>query len=248
MKVLGLDWVGTWTDRFDETVSFFETTLGLPIGKKENEFVRLDLPNASCVEVFGPGDADHRYFTTGPAVGFLVEDFDAARRELVRHRLELLGPAGGSVGEVRWQHLRAPDGYVYEIVDHPGRHALHPPSGPIGITHLAWVGTRTAHYDATRAFFRDVLGLPVVEDLPELTEYRLPDGAAVEVFLPGSPLDHPHFSTGPVPGFGVEDFERAVDALRSRGVRILQSRQTAVGGWAHFRALDGWVYELKGGT
>jgi catechol 2,3-dioxygenase-like lactoylglutathione lyase family enzyme len=244
VKALGLDWVGTRTPRFRETVDFFHEILGLPIGVQEADFVRLDLPDSSCVEVFGPRDTDHPYFTTGPAVGFVVDDIEGARHDLVRHGIELLGLTGGEVGAARWQHFRAPDGYVYEVVEHPGRRALAPP-GPLGVTHLAWVGTRTPHYDEMRSFFGNFMRLEVVEDLPELTEYRLPDGASLEVFLPGTPLDHPHFSTGPVPGFGVEQLSRAVEVLRSHKVPILQSKETAGGGWAHFRSPDGYVYELK---
>jgi catechol 2,3-dioxygenase-like lactoylglutathione lyase family enzyme len=246
MKILGLDWVGTRTGQFRETVDFFEQTLGLPVGLREADFVRLDLPNASCLEVFGPDERDHLYFTTGPVVGFLVEDVEAARHDLVRHQVELLGPIGGEAGSSRWQHFRAPDGYVYEIEENPGRHPGGSPVGPLGITHLAWVGTRTGQYEAMLDFFSRVLGLEVAEDLPELTEYRLPDGAAVEAFLPGTVMDHPHFTTGPVPGFGVHDLDVAVEALRARHVHLLGLKLGETGGWAHFRVPDGCVYEVTG--
>jgi catechol 2,3-dioxygenase-like lactoylglutathione lyase family enzyme len=246
MKILGLDWVGTRTSQFRETVAFFEQTLGLPVGARREDFVRLDLPNASCVEVFGPGDGDHLFFTTGPVVGFLVEDIEAARHDLVRHGVELLGTTRGQAGVGRWQHFRAPDGNVYEIDENPDRHPGGSPAGPLGITHLAWVGTRTAQYEGTLAFWAGVMGLEAAEDLPELTEYRLPDGAAVEVFLPGTVMDHPHFTTGPVPGFGVQDLDTAVEALRERNVRLLGLKLGETGGWAHFRAPDGCVYEVKG--
>jgi catechol 2,3-dioxygenase-like lactoylglutathione lyase family enzyme len=245
MRVLGLDWVGIRTDRFQETVEFFESIMGLPVGIRKNGFVRLDLPDWSCVEVFGLEDPDHQYFTTGPVVGFLVENLDGARHDLERHDIELLGRSGGEEGRVRWQHFRGPDGYVYEVVEHPNRPAPRPPTGPLQVTRLAWTGTRTARFDATVSFFRNVLGLETVEDLPELVEFRLPDRAAVEVFLPGTPLDHSHFSTGPVPGFGVVDLSMAVQALEARKVRILQSKKTVDGGWAHFRGPDGFVYEVK---
>ncbi len=246
MKILGLDWVGTRTNHFSETVAFFERTLGLPIGVRREDFVRFDLPDSSSVEVFGPKDRDHLYFTTGPVVGFLVEDLDAARHDLTRHRVELLGSIGGKAGQVRWQHFRAPDGNVYEIVEHPGRQSRGAPAGPLGVTHLAWVGTRTEQYEATLAFFADVLDLSVVENLPELVEYRLPDGAAVEVFLPGTVMDHPHFTTGPVPGFGVKDLDVAIEALRARKIHLLGLKLGESGGWAHFRASDGYLYEVKG--
>jgi catechol 2,3-dioxygenase-like lactoylglutathione lyase family enzyme len=246
MRILGLDWVGTRTSQFSATVAFFEQTLGLSVGTRREDFVRLDLPDSSRVEVFGPGNADHAYFTTGPVVGFLVENLDAARHDLHEHRIELLGRSGGEPGAIRWQHFRAPDGYVYEVVENPGRLARGPPAGPLGITNLARVGTRTDRYDATLAFFRNVMGLEAVEDLPELTEFRLPDEAAVEVFLAGSPFDRRHFTTGPVPGFGVENLGRALKALRAQKVPVLQSKRSGHVGWVHFRAPDGCVYEVKG--
>jgi catechol 2,3-dioxygenase-like lactoylglutathione lyase family enzyme len=245
MQVLGLDWVGTRTSRFDETVDFFATILDLPVGVREIGFVRLDLPDWSCVEVFGPTDSGHAYFTTGPVVGFRVDDLDAAHHDLERHGIELLGRMGGERGATRWQHFRAPDGNVYEVVETAARPAPRPPSDPLRVTKLAWVGTRSPRYDEMVTFFRDVLGLETVEDLPELTEFRLPDGASAEVFLPGTPFDHPHFDTGPVPGFGVERIESAVGVLRARKIPIVQSKISTGGGWAHFRGADGNVYELK---
>lgn len=246
MKVLGLTWIGTRTDQFRVTVSFFEQVLGLPVGNQREDFVRLDLPDSSAIEVFGPRDTEHPYFTTGPVVGFLVEDLPAARHDLSRHGIELLGPIGGEAGDYCWQHFRAPDSYVYEIVEDPGRRPPGPAVGPLGITRLAWMGTRTIQYEPMREFLGRLMGLPVAEDLPELTEYRLPDGSSVEVFLAGSPLDHPHFSTGPVPGLGVENLDLAVEVLRSQKVPLLQVKRSESGGWAHFRAPDRCVYEVKG--
>lgn len=246
VQVLGLDWIGTRTQRFPETVAFFGHNLGLPVGVERDDFVRFDLADASAVEVFGPRDPDHGYFSTGPVVGFLVPDALEARDELRAAGLELLGPLSGEEDGVRWQHFRAPDGYVYEVVQHPGRSGLRDSVGPLGITHLAWVGTRTLHYASMQAFFAATLNLRLVEELPGLTEYALPDGSAAEVFRPGSSLDHPHFSTGPVPGFGVTDVEAAMRALEAQGIGILLSKVGATGGWAHFRAPDGNVYEVKG--
>ena len=41
--------------------------------------------------MFGPGDHDHQHFSTGPVVGFVVEDLSAAVRELEAAGAELLG-------------------------------------------------------------------------------------------------------------------------------------------------------------
>ena len=61
---------------------------------------------------------------------------------------------------------------------------------------LVWVGTATERYDATVAFFRDMLGLSVFHQSPALTVLVAPGGEWVEVFGPG----HEHygeFDTGP---------------------------------------------------
>ncbi|MCI4347811.1 MAG: VOC family protein [Thermoplasmata archaeon] len=246
MKILGLDWVGTRTSHFRETVAFFEQILGLPVGKRQDDFVRLDLPDSSVVEVFGPGDEDHLFFTTGPAVGFLVGDIREAVTELAGEGIELLGPTGGEGGDARWQHFRAPDGCVYEVVENPNRQAPREPVGPLQITRLAWVGTRTAQYNETRSFFGRFMALGLVEELPDLAEYGLPDGSTIEVFRPGAAVDFPQFSTGPVPGFGVEDIDVAVAALRSRKIPLIQTNLSGPVGWAHFRVPDGCVYEVQG--
>lgn len=246
MEILGLDWIGTRTQRFPETVAFFARNLGLPIGLERPDFVRFDLSDSSAVEVFGPGDRTHSYFTTGPVVGFLVPDAKRAGDELRAAGLELLGPLSGEASGVRWQHFRAPDGYVYEVVQHPGRSGLRGGVGPLGITHIAWFGTRSPQYAAMQAFFGKTLSLRLVEELPGLTEYALPDGSSAEVFRPGSSLDHPHFSTGPAPAFGVTDIEAAMRALEDQGIGLIVSKVRDTGGWAHFRAPDGNVYEVKG--
>jgi hypothetical protein len=69
---------------------------------------------------------------------------------------------------------------------------------------LVWVGTATDRYDATVAFFREMLGLSVFHQSPALTVLVAPGGEWVEVFGPG----HEHygeFDTGPVVEFLVED-------------------------------------------
>ena len=64
--------------------------------------------------MFGPGDQDHQHFSTGPVVGFVVEDLSAAVRELEAAGSELLGGQMDERGG-GWRHFRAPDGNVYEI-------------------------------------------------------------------------------------------------------------------------------------
>jgi catechol 2,3-dioxygenase-like lactoylglutathione lyase family enzyme len=246
MEVQGLVWVGTRTSDFTETVRFFETVLELPVGNSRPHFTRLDLPDAGCVEVFDSAEIHYSHFSSGPVPGFQVGDFDRARKELERNGHELLLPEGGDPGDYRWQHFRGPDGCVYEIVDYPHRPSPKPPAGSLGITNLVWMGTSTPDFEDTARFFKDTMKLRVVEEGPNLIECALPDGSAVEALRRGSPMDHPEFRTGPILGFGVTNIDAALQTLRDRAVPILRTRREDWGGWAHFRAPDGCVYEIKG--
>jgi catechol 2,3-dioxygenase-like lactoylglutathione lyase family enzyme len=108
---------------------------------------------------------------------------------------------------------------------------------------LVWVGTRTAQYAATVAFFKDVLGLGVLALETDFAVLEVPDGATVEVFGPTSPYNQ-HL-THPVAGFLVADLDEAVAELRATEVEIVlhpQGGETRA--WVHFRAPDGFVYEL----
>jgi catechol 2,3-dioxygenase-like lactoylglutathione lyase family enzyme len=118
MDVLGLVWVGTRTDRHAETTAFFRDVLGLPVSHTEPDFAVLDVPDGSTVEVFGPRSEFNRHFTH-PVAGFRVADVAAAQAELEAVGVEVvLRPDGG---ERSWMHFRAPDGFVYELVQDDAR-------------------------------------------------------------------------------------------------------------------------------
>jgi hypothetical protein len=246
MKVQGLNWVGTRTASFRETVAFFHSILELPIGVERPHFVRLDLPDAACVEVFDAAAEEYPHFTTGPVPGFLVADFDAAREELAAAGCELIGLEGGERGVYRWQHFRGPDGNVYEISDYPDRPVPKAAFGDLKVTSLVWTGISTPAYPAVARFLRETLRLTVVEETEDLLECRFPDGGGVEVFRRDGAMDHPHFRTGPVVGFGVQDIDLALRSLNEKEVPLIRTRRRDWGGWAHFRAPDGCVYEVKG--
>ncbi len=95
-------------------VDFLTAVLGLTLAHQERDVAALDLPSGDKFEVFSLSDQDHQHFTTGPVVGFVVEDLPAAVAELERAGVELLG---GHVDErgVGWRHFRGPDGNVYEL-------------------------------------------------------------------------------------------------------------------------------------
>ena len=119
MRVLGLVWVGTRTERSRETVTFFRDVLGIPMEVQDGaDMTKGVLPDGSEVEVFGPGDSDHPHFTTGPVPEFLVEDLRAALAGLRDAGIEILGEPYVT-GTTGWAHVRAPDGNVYGVTARP---------------------------------------------------------------------------------------------------------------------------------
>jgi catechol 2,3-dioxygenase-like lactoylglutathione lyase family enzyme len=114
MQVTRIGWAGTRTGGYTTMVEFLTAVLGLTLVHQERDFAVLDLPAGDRFEVFGPSDQDHRHFTTGPVVGFVVDDLPAAVAELEQAGVELLG---GHLDErgMGWRHFRAPDGNVYEL-------------------------------------------------------------------------------------------------------------------------------------
>jgi predicted enzyme related to lactoylglutathione lyase len=114
MRVIGVVWVGTRTDRFDETVAFFRDLLGVPMELLGPGFGWSRMPDSSQLEVFGTTDAEHAHFTTGPVPEFLVDDLPEALAELRAADVEILGEPHIE-GRSGWLHFRAPDGNVYGL-------------------------------------------------------------------------------------------------------------------------------------
>lgn len=109
---------------------------------------------------------------------------------------------------------------------------------------LHWVGTRTDAHDATVQFFNNILGLRTEHEEPDFTVLRVADGATVEVFGPASRYNQ-HLSS-PVVGFLVDDLAEAAEQLRQAGTEIvLPIQRSETGAWLHFRAPDGFLYELS---
>lgn len=110
MDISGIGWMGVRESDAARLVNFFEKVLSLKVAHHEDDFWVFNLPDGSQIEVFGEGFPNKSHLTTGPVVGFLVEDLAESVKELERHGVELLGDPGPS-----WQHFRGPDGRVYEL-------------------------------------------------------------------------------------------------------------------------------------
>ena len=123
MKVLGIVWLGTRTERFHDMASFFEDTMGFIPASSADGFRGYRLGNADTVELFAIANADQAHMDTGPVPGFLVTDIASACDELRAAGVELIGALQRS-GLYAWQHFRAPDGNVYELVEDGRRRGM----------------------------------------------------------------------------------------------------------------------------
>jgi catechol 2,3-dioxygenase-like lactoylglutathione lyase family enzyme len=124
MTVRGIGFVGMRSDRLDEMVSLFRDVIGAPLVRRTDDLAGFRLADGSIFELYGPGDDFHSFFTTGPVVGFRVDDFDVARQAMITAGVRFIGDVQHAEGE-SWQHFYCPDGTVAEIIGSGGS----PPSG-----------------------------------------------------------------------------------------------------------------------
>jgi catechol 2,3-dioxygenase-like lactoylglutathione lyase family enzyme len=132
------------------------------------------------------------------------------------------------------------------------------------VRRLSWVGTRTTNFDQTKAFFGAVLGLNLVTEAPGFAMFQLPGGEHdyVEVFASDDP-DAAYMTTGPVPGFLVDDVVTARTELEAEGFEMVEPLRWMVDvdpdlveatprladyGWFAFRGPDGHVYNVMQGS
>lgn len=115
MRVLGIRWLGTPTDRYPETVAFARDVLGLALRFEREDFAVVETADGGVFEGFGPkGIADGHEFMVAPVAGFEVEDVAAARREMDAKGIRLIGPVHERASSA-WSHFYGPDGHVYEL-------------------------------------------------------------------------------------------------------------------------------------
>jgi len=75
MKIKGIVWLGTRTDRFDQMTEFCRDLLGMSQRSSEPGFTVFELPNGDLFEVFGP-DSSFNEFMTHPIDLFHRASFD----------------------------------------------------------------------------------------------------------------------------------------------------------------------------
>ncbi len=113
MKVKGYAWAGLATDDFERSLRFFTEVLGLQVETMGDELAILTVGPRQQLEIFGKDGPGKRLNAT-PTIAFEVDDFDAARQELLAAGVELVGDVGRWNG-FEWQYFRTPDGHLFEI-------------------------------------------------------------------------------------------------------------------------------------
>lgn len=109
-----------------------------------------------------------------------------------------------------------------------------------------FVGFRSDNLRALREVFEESLEIVPTDASADQVGYLLSDGTRLEAYDPKNAF-HSFFTTGPVVGFFVTDFERSWDRLTRIGVEQLTEIQSEDGRcWVHFRLPDGTVAELIG--
>ena len=119
MQVRGLTWLGLRTAQFEEMVTFFRDVMGMQLIRDESEIAGFELTDGTQMEIYRPEEEYHSFFTTGPVVAFLVDNVDEARASMEMAGIEFIGPIQRG-GKTSWNHFRAPDGTVFEILGRAG--------------------------------------------------------------------------------------------------------------------------------
>ena len=115
MHVKGLIWLGLRTAQFEEMVKFFRDVMSLQLIREEPELARFQLSKETELELYRLEEEFHAFFTTGPVVAFQVDDVDSARTTMEAAGIEFIGRVQRT-GQASWNHFRAPDGTVFEIL------------------------------------------------------------------------------------------------------------------------------------
>lgn len=114
VEVKGFGWLGIRTAYFEQTVALFRDVMNLEVIREEHDVVGLRFSDGTEMEVWRPSDDFHSFFTTGPVVGFRVDDAEQARARMEAADIEFIGPVQHSE-DATWTHFRGPDGNIYEI-------------------------------------------------------------------------------------------------------------------------------------
>jgi catechol 2,3-dioxygenase-like lactoylglutathione lyase family enzyme len=116
VRVLSIGWLGMRTENASAMSAFLQYVLGLEPIDSTATGSRFRLHDGTETHVYPGDDPDHDFVGSGPVVGFAVESFAAAHAAILASEIKFLYPETQRVAGRAWQHFRALDGNVYEII------------------------------------------------------------------------------------------------------------------------------------
>lgn len=109
---------------------------------------------------------------------------------------------------------------------------------------IVWLGTRTPKFEAMLHLFQNVMGMKLTRQEPGFVVMDLPNGDKFELF--GEESSYNKEFAHPVAGFLVDDIDAARAELEAAGIEFTGPIERTEEGyaWCHFRAPDGFLYDL----
>ncbi|HEY0002027.1 MAG TPA: VOC family protein, partial [Actinoplanes sp.] len=100
---------------------FFAEVAGIAVDHEQPDFAVFRFPNGDKLEIFGPyaSDPPEQFAAEKVVASLLVDDIDDAIATLRAAGTELIGAKQSGGDGYYWQHFRAPDGKVFELVCDP---------------------------------------------------------------------------------------------------------------------------------
>ena len=115
MTVRSVRFLGIRSAAAPEMVRLYRDVLGLEPFVERPGATWFRLADGTQVHVYDEGDDDHAFFGPAPVVGLVVDDFDSARARMAAAGIAFIGEPQRE-GGTAWNHYRAPDGNVYELM------------------------------------------------------------------------------------------------------------------------------------
>jgi catechol 2,3-dioxygenase-like lactoylglutathione lyase family enzyme len=109
---------------------------------------------------------------------------------------------------------------------------------------IVWLGTRTSKFEGMLHLYQHVMGMQLTHQESGFVVMDLPNGDKVELFGDDSPYNSDF--THPVAGFLVDNIDVARAEMEAAGIEFFGPIERTEDGyaWSHFRAPDGFIYEL----
>lgn len=116
MKVKGIAWAGSKSEKYLETKKFFRDVLKFKVREEHESVTIFELPNGDIFEVLAPDIAPEIGMPNGAKVDFLVDDVAEALEELKAAGIKTDGVVFHEKTQ-DWANWYGPDGFIYGFTD-----------------------------------------------------------------------------------------------------------------------------------